>query len=98
MVMRWSIHDEVTVAGDPERRDGHSLPGKGGQELPVAIDVVVPVGTADKSGLNAWVRRSVSRRRQCGLFHHNRDEVAPLLSLELPKPRRTRKRHPFASY
>src|ERR1700704_4779428 len=31
----------------------------------------------------------------CGVLHHHRDEVAPLLSLELPKPRGPGQRYPF---
>jgi hypothetical protein len=32
-----------------------------------------------------------------GVLHHHRDEVAPLLPLELPKPRSPGQRHPFPS-
>ena len=43
-------HHGIAVAGDVERGHGHPRSGKGGEELPVAIDVAVIVEAAAKPG------------------------------------------------
>jgi len=45
---------EVTIAGDVERGNGHVRPGESCQQLPVAIDVTVPVQPAAKAGTSKF--------------------------------------------
>jgi len=45
---------EVTIARDVERGNGHVRPGESCQQLPVAIDVTVPVQPAAKAGTSKF--------------------------------------------
>src|SRR5215469_1874848 len=42
--------DNITLAGDKERRDGNIRTGKRSEKLPVAVDIAVPVETTTKPG------------------------------------------------
>ena len=66
--------NEIAVAGDVERRHRHLQAGEGRQQLPVAIDVPVPVQAAAKTGalelfgviLRVLVRQPGRQRRRAG--------------------------------
>jgi len=47
-------HDEVSFAGQIERGNVHKRSGKRSEQLPVAIDVAVPVEPAAKSGASEF--------------------------------------------
>ena len=42
--------DEVAIARDIERRDGDAHSGEGRHQLPIAVDVAVPVEAAPEAG------------------------------------------------
>ena len=44
------FHDHIALAGDVERRDRHPKPVERRQQLPVAVDVAIPVEPAAKPG------------------------------------------------
>ena len=55
-------NDQIAVAGDVERGDGDAGPGERCQQLPVAIDVAVPVEPAAEPGARELARVEVRCR------------------------------------